>query len=71
MVERDVFHSIDEEVRTYYFPDENKFEFKKVTALYVSSESENHRLEMADGGKAIVAPGWLVIYIEGANGWSV
>lgn len=49
--------------RTYLFPNSERIDFKDVTHVCVRP-SGTHRLNMADGTKAIVSSGWLAIELE-------
>jgi len=60
---------IDEVSRTYRYPDGFDLHFERVASISVSA-SGNHRLNLSDGSKAIVAPGWRCIEIV-AEDWSV
>lgn len=57
-----------EQARTYIFPG-GKIRFERVSEICVRP-SGTHRLNMADGKRAIVNSGWLAILIEAKVGWT-
>jgi len=59
---------VGEKSRTYVFPS-GRYEVAGVTGVCVRP-SGSHRLQLADGGKRIVAPGWLAIEVV-AESWSL
>ena len=52
-----------ERKRTYLFPNNQTIIFENISAVAVS-KSGTHRLNMADGTKAIVPTGWLAILLD-------
>ncbi len=52
-----------ERSRTYIFPSDARVRFENVTAI-CKRESGSHRLEMADGTKAIVLPGFIAVLLD-------
>jgi len=55
-----------ERKRTYLFPGGERVTFENVVRVEVR-ESGKHRVETADGRKAFVCPGWLVMEIDTAE----
>jgi hypothetical protein len=49
--------------RTYIFPGGDRLEYKWVSAVAIS-ERGTHRLELSDGAKVIVRPGWLAVELD-------
>lgn len=60
------FNEVEEQSRTYIFPD-GIFKIERVTRVAVSSST--HRIETADGKKFIVSGGWHAIQLDVPN-WS-
>jgi hypothetical protein len=52
-----------ERSRTYYLPGGLAVQLNNVTAVGVS-DSGTHRLELGDGSKFIIPPGWLYIKLD-------
>jgi hypothetical protein len=59
---------VPERKRTYTFPGGDVVVFENVTRIEVR-ESGKHRIETANGRKAFVSPGWLILEIE-VDEWS-
>ncbi len=57
-----------ERKRTYRFLDGTTIVFENVTRIEVR-DSGKHRIETADGRKAFVAPGWILLEID-VDAWT-
>jgi hypothetical protein len=62
------FITVNEQNRTYYFPNREKVEVKEIISINVS-KSGTHRLNTKDGMKHIIPPGWIHIEFE-AEDWT-
>lgn len=62
------FTEVSEQDRTYHYPDGGVVHFESVQSIGVSS-SGTHRLNLKDGRKIIVIPGWRWIEFN-AEKWS-
>ena len=62
------WHNVQEGSRTYHYAGGETMEFKEVTRVCVRP-SGNHRLEMKNGDKAIVAAGWRAITFKDSPKW--
>lgn len=62
------FHEVNEQDRTYLYPDGTKVTIPKVRRIAVSS-SGNHRIDGEGNKKYIVLAGFRVIEFEAEN-WS-
>lgn len=60
------FIEVNEQRRTYVYPDDKRIIVDGVVSINVSN-SGMHRINLKSGNKAIVAPGWRAILIEGAE----
>lgn len=62
-----VFKDVQEQARTYHFPD-GKLRIERVVRIAIPGTT--HRLETADGKKYIVRCGWHAIELE-MEGWTL
>jgi len=62
--------ALEEQQRTYYFPNGSSVKLTDVVELIVR-ESGTHRLKTKDGMMHIVPTGWICISIKSDKGWVV
>lgn len=64
--EAPVFTTVNEQDRTYTFPNGVKVALRGVQSINVS-KSGTHRLNTTDGKKHIVPPGWVHVEFDAQN----
>lgn len=67
-MEKPTFVTVNEQKRTYYFPNYSIITLNGVVSINVS-KSGTHRINTSDGKKHIIPSGWIHIEFE-AEDWT-